>query len=165
MKNLLGIAILAFALSLCNLGDRLKDLGKEQNSNSQPGGQNSNQSNANVAEADEPPPPPTAPEETNQNSTGVPGTVSGGVLNAKAVSLPQPAYPASAKAVRASGVVMVQVIVDETGKVTTATAVSGHPLLRNAAVQAAYQARFTPTKLSGKPVKVSGTISYNFVLE
>jgi protein TonB len=162
MKNLIGIAILAFALSLCGLGDRLKDLGKKQDGN-QAGSENSNQSNANAAESNEPPPP--APEETNQNSTVVPGTVSGGKLNAKAVSLPQPSYPAAAKAARASGVVLVLVVVDETGKVTSATPVSGHPLLRNAAVQAAYQARFTPTKLSGKPVKVSGTISYNFVLE
>lgn len=157
MRNLLGVAILAFALSLCNLSERLKDLGKKQDSN-----QNSNQSNANTsAETEEPP----APVDSNQNSTAPPGTVSGGMLNDKAVSLPRPAYPPVAKAAGASGTVVVQVIVDETGKVTSATAVSGHPLLRQAAVQAAYQARFKPEKLNGKPVKVSGTISYNFTRE
>jgi len=41
--------------------------------------------------------------------------------------------------------------------------VSGHPLLRAAAVAAARGARFSPTKLSGQPVKVSGVITYNFV--
>jgi protein TonB len=69
-----------------------------------------------------------------------------------------------AKAAKASGAVVVQVLVDETGKVTSANAVSGHPLLRQSAVQAAYQARFKPTMLSGKPVKVTGTITYNFEL-
>jgi len=41
--------------------------------------------------------------------------------------------------------------------------VSGHPLLRGAAEQAARGARFSPTLLSGQPVKVSGVITYNFV--
>jgi TonB family protein len=92
-------------------------------------------------------------------------TVSGGVLNEKAISKPQPPYPAIAKAARASGTVTVRVTVDETGRVVSATAVSGHPLLHAAAVAAARQARFTPTLLSGEPVKVSGVLTYNFVLE
>lgn len=92
-------------------------------------------------------------------------TISGGVLNGKAVSKPQPPYPPAAKAARAQGVVTVQVTVDETGSVTAASAVSGHPLLRAAAVAAAKQAKFSPTVLSGKPVKVSGMLIYNFVLE
>jgi TonB family protein len=170
MKNLLVAAILALSLSLCNLGDRLKDLGKnEQNSNqsgnSQPNEQNSNQSNPDITGTDGTAPPPPQPGNSNGRTTGSGDMVSGGVLNAKATSLPKPAYPKVAKAAGASGTVMVQVIVDETGKVTSATAVSGHPLLRQSAVQAAYQARFTPTMLSGKPVKVSGMISYNFVPE
>lgn len=98
--------------------------------------------------------------DTNSNSRAK--TISGGVLNEKAISLPQPAYPAAARAVRASGSVTVQVLVDETGAVVSATALSGHPLLRAAAVQAARQARFAPTKLSGQPVKVNGVITYNF---
>lgn len=92
-------------------------------------------------------------------------TISGGVLNGKATSLPQPAYPAAARQVKASGTVVVQVVVDEKGNVVTAQAVSGHPLLRPAAVAAARQAKFTPTRLSGKPVKVSGVISYQFTAE
>jgi TonB family protein len=92
-------------------------------------------------------------------------TISGGVLNGKAISKPEPPYPAIAKAARASGTVTVQVTVDETGRVVSASAVSGHPLLHAAAVAAAKQARFTPTLLSGEPVKVSGVLTYNFVLE
>lgn len=92
-------------------------------------------------------------------------TISAGVLNGKAISKPQPPYPSIAKAARASGTVVVQVTVDETGGVTSARAVSGHPLLQQAAVAAAKQAKFTPTLLSGEPVKVSGVLTYTFVLE
>ncbi|MET0645114.1 MAG: TonB family protein [Pyrinomonadaceae bacterium] len=91
--------------------------------------------------------------------------VSGGVLNGKAVSKPQPAYPPIAKAAGASGVVTVQILVDEEGNVISASAVSGHPLLQQAAVAAARQAKFSPTQLSGQPVQVSGVITYNFVPE
>lgn len=91
--------------------------------------------------------------------------VSGGILNGKAVSKPDPAYPAIAKAAKASGTVIVQVTADENGDVISATAVSGHPLLRQAAVAAARQAKFTPTKLGGAPVKVTGLLTYNFVPE
>ena len=94
-----------------------------------------------------------------------PSTVSGGVLNGKATSLPKPIYPPAAKAVRASGSVSVQVLVGENGKVIDASAVSGHPLLRQAAVQAAKKAEFDPTMLSGKAVKVSGVLTFNFELE
>jgi len=88
--------------------------------------------------------------------------ISGGVLNGKAVSKPEPPYPAIAKAARASGTVTVQVTVDEEGRVTSARAVGGHPLLQHAAVAAARQARFNPTLLSGKPVKVTGVLTYDF---
>lgn len=89
--------------------------------------------------------------------------ISGGVINGKAVELPEPVYPAAAKAVAASGLVSVQVLIDEDGNVQSAEAVSGHPLLRSAAVDAARQAKFPPTLLSGIPVKVSGILKYNFV--
>jgi len=90
--------------------------------------------------------------------------VSGGVLNGTAISLPPPAYPEAAKRMRTSGVVIVDVILDETGKVVAATASSGPAILREAAVQAALKAKFSPTKLSGQPVKVSGIINYRFAL-
>jgi protein TonB len=84
------------------------------------------------------------------------------VLNGKAISLPKPEYPAEAKAAGADGVVVVEVTLDEQGNVTEAHAVSGHPLLQQVAVNAALQARFSPTLLSGEPVKVKGVIVYNF---
>ncbi|HYH86931.1 MAG TPA: cytochrome c oxidase assembly factor Coa1 family protein [Pyrinomonadaceae bacterium] len=110
-----------------------------------------------------PPPPPIARAAPTPSAVGK--TISGGVLNGKAISKPAPPYPAIAKAARASGTVTVQVLVDESGNVVSASPVSGHPLLQNAAVQAARQAKFPPTKLSGVAVKVSGVLTYNFVLE
>ena len=90
--------------------------------------------------------------------------ISGGVLNGTAISLPQPVYPEPAKRMRTGGVVAVEVVLDETGKVVSATATSGPTILRDAAVQAALKAKFSPTKLSGQPVKVSGVINYKFAL-
>ena len=103
--------------------------------------------------ADEAPPPKKAP----------PRTISGGVLNGKATSLPKPAYPPAARAVRAGGACTVQVTISESGGVISASAASCHPLLASAAVSAARGARFSPTLLSGQPVKVTGVITYNFV--
>lgn len=90
-------------------------------------------------------------------------TISGGVLNGKAMSLPKPRYPAAARAVRATGAVQVQVLIDEDGNVFLAQAVGGHPLLQSASVIAACDSKFSPTLLAGQPVKVSGIITYNFV--
>ena len=111
-----------------------------------------------VVIADEPPPPEAKP-------TPRAAPISGGVLNGKAISLPKPAYPPIARAARASGTVVVQVLIDENGNVVSAHAVSGHPLLQAAAVGAARSAKFSPTKLSGQPVKVTGVIQYNFVAQ
>jgi TonB family protein len=101
-------------------------------------------------------------ETPNPPPVGPRAPISGGVLNGKAVSLVKPSYPPIAKAAHASGTVTVQVLIDENGKVVSAHAVSGHPLLQSAAVAAARASRFTPTRLSGQPVKVSGVIIYNF---
>jgi TonB family protein len=89
--------------------------------------------------------------------------ISGGVLNGKASSLPAPEYPAAARAVNASGAVNIQVTINEQGDIVSATAVSGHPLLRQAAEQAARKAKFAPTSLQGVPVSVTGVLVYNFV--
>ncbi|MEQ1642882.1 MAG: energy transducer TonB, partial [Pyrinomonadaceae bacterium] len=85
-------------------------------------------------------------------------------INGRALTLPSPTYPAAARAVRAEGIVSVRVMVDEKGNVVSASAVSGHPLLRSAAEEAARQATFSQTELNGTPVRVSGILSYKFVL-
>lgn len=85
------------------------------------------------------------------------------VINGTAIKLPKPAYPPAARAVRASGTVRVLVTIDGEGNVISAEAVDGHPLLHVAALKAAQQAKFKQTLLAGKPVKVTGIITYNFV--
>jgi TonB family protein len=109
------------------------------------------------ADKDEPPPPPVKKVEPT-----VPKQISLGVINGKAELLPVPGYPATARAVGAQGQVTVEVTIDESGRVISAHASSGHPLLKGAAEDAARRAKFSPTYLSHIPVKVTGVIVYNF---
>ncbi|MCM3871792.1 MAG: TonB family protein [Pyrinomonadaceae bacterium] len=109
-------------------------------------------------------PPPVAPVTANPAPRPILKPVSGGVLNGMALSLPAPGYPETAKRMRVAGTVAIDVVIDENGKVISAVASSGPVTLREAAVQAALRARFSPTKLSGQPVKVSGVINYKFAL-
>jgi len=105
-----------------------------------------------------PEPPPIKKPEPPKNRP----PVSGGVVNGRATFLPKPNYPAPARAVGASGEVRVQVTIDESGRVISVSAISGHPLLRSEAERAARNAKFSPTTLTGAPVKVTGIILYNF---
>ncbi len=105
---------------------------------------------------DQPPPPPEPPKP--------PKVVSKGVITGLATYLPKPVYTEIAKRARAQGSVSVQVLIDETGRVISAKAMTGSPFLAPEAQKAAMQARFAPTLLSNQPVKVSGVITYNFVL-
>lgn len=138
--------------STANVGDELKMVTAEvRNAAANPNG-----GAANVV-LDEPPPPSPAARPLLK-------PISGGVLNGTAISLPPPGYPDTAKRMRIQGVVLVDVVIDENGKVISAQATSGPAILRDAAVQAALRARFSPTTLSGMPVKVSGVINYKFTL-
>lgn len=104
------------------------------------------------------PQPTPVPQPTTQ-------TVSSRVLVSKAVSLPQPPYPQIAKQAGVHGAVNVQILIDESGKVISAHAISGSAMLTRAAEDAARRARFTPTILNDQRVKVQGVIIYNFVLQ
>lgn len=119
-----------------------------------------------VTNIDAPEAPPVliapAPEQEQQVSSSGRPVKSVGALDSQATNLPQPSYPPLAKAAKASGKVVVEVEVDEYGKVLWAAARSGHPLLHAAAVAAARQAEFKPTLEYGKPIRVKGTIIYNF---
>ena len=84
------------------------------------------------------------------------------VKNGKMLSMSTPSYPKKAREAGASGTVYVRVVIDEEAKVITACAVSGNALLARAAEQAAYGARFTPTIVNDKPVKISGVLTYYF---
>jgi hypothetical protein len=101
----------------------------------------------------------TNPQPTSgqQPQKGLP--INGGMLNSKAIYLPMP----EALSGDATGLVLVAVMIDEQGSVIEARAISGPQSLHAAAVNAARLARFTPTLMMGEPVRVSGTLSYNFV--
>ena len=105
---------------------------------------------------DQPPPLPDPPKPPRVKSMGV--------ITGLATYLPKPVYTEIAKRARAQGSVSVQVLIDESGRVISAKALSGSPFLTVEAQKAAMQARFNPTLLSNQPVKVSGVITYNFVL-
>jgi TonB family protein len=98
-------------------------------------------------------PPYYKPDTNSSNDNPVPA---GESLNDKAVELPPPSYPPAAKAVKAAGTVVVEVTVNARGEVTTANAISGHPLLRAAAVAAARKAKFKPNAAT------QGTLTYTF---
>jgi protein TonB len=85
-------------------------------------------------------------------------------LNSRAKSLPVPAYPQTAQHMRVVGTVVVEVLVDESGRVVEARAASGHALLREAAVEAAKRARFAPTLVGGQPARMTGFLNYTFSL-
>ncbi len=109
------------------------------------------------------PAPSTSQKPTQQQDPTPKKPLSGGVLNGKALILPKPVYPQAAKSFRLTGTVVVEVLIDESGKVISARSLSGPPQLTAAAVQAARLAKFSPTKLSGQPVQVIGTITYSFL--
>jgi TonB family protein len=88
----------------------------------------------------------------------------GGILYGLALKKVSPTYPPLARAAKASGPVQVDVIIDENGNVIEASAYSGHPLLREAAVEAAKKWVFKPTEVSAKPVRVKGRLTFNFTL-
>ena len=108
------------------------------------------------------PPPGVSVDEAEGPSTDI---VSGGVLNARATNKPAPEYPVNGRASGAAGTVVVQIVVDERGAVTSAHAVSGHSMLLAPSERAAMRAKFRPTTICGRPVKVSGVITYNYVLQ
>ena len=108
-------------------------------------------------------PTPQSSPRTTPSPPTTPQNVNVGVMNSRAVNLVKPAYPQSAKQMNASGQVVVQITVDEDGNVTSARAVSGHPLLRASAENAARQSRFNPVRIGDRTVSATGLVVYNFI--
>jgi TonB family protein len=107
-----------------------------------------------------PPSPPVVEEKKPAPHTTL--GLSKGVLAGKATRRVEPPYPSIARQLGVEGAVVVEVNVSENGEVLSVHAISGHPTLRSAAETAARQWRFSPTLLSDVPVKVVGTITFNF---
>ncbi len=105
-----------------------------------------------------PPPPPPKAEPVR------PIRVGGDLQAAKLVFKVDPEYPRLARQARVEGLVIMQVTVDEQGKVTNVQVLRGHPLLVNAAVNAVKQWRYKPTYLNGHAVPVIATVTVTFAL-
>ena len=86
----------------------------------------------------------------------------GGVLNGKLVSIDLPVCPPKAQEKQIEGTVRVQVLLNGDGEVIFAHPLSGPEELWAASIKAAVTARFSPTKLSGKPMKVAGLLLVNW---
>ena len=107
---------------------------------------------------EETPPAPPAPPQGLQR----PQKVSEGVLEGSVITRVKPVYPASARSMNAFGKVEVRIIISETGRVIEATAISGHPALLNAVLEAARKWVYKPTILNGIPVKVESVLTFIF---
>lgn len=116
---------------------------------------------------EDPPPPPapkSGPKSAPATSTAENQSLSGGVLRGAAVIKVQPIYPRNARRFNASGPVEVQITISTTGSVTNAKAISGHPLLRTAAVEAARQWVFKPSTINGAPVETQFVLTFEFTV-
>lgn len=86
-----------------------------------------------------------------------------GVVNKKALSLPKPQIAnLSHFRINEEQIVAVQIVIDESGKVTDANAIFGHALLRQGCEFAARQAKFSPTLINGPSIKIKALLIYKF---
>ncbi|MBS1794311.1 MAG: tetratricopeptide repeat protein [Acidobacteria bacterium] len=85
-----------------------------------------------------------------------------GAMNRFATRLAMPVYPPFEKQRATEGLVTVEVVLDEEGKVLSAKATSGPKGLRNAAEDAARRSKFRPVIVGDKAIKATGFINYNF---
>jgi protein TonB len=75
-----------------------------------------------------------------------------------------PPYPTIAKAARVSGVVELECVVGVDGRIQEVKVKSGNPLLIHAAVDAAWQWVYAPSKLNGDPVEIITNLTFTFKL-
>src|SRR5262249_10269531 len=107
----------------------------------------------------------TAPDSSSDAPRPTKINVSGGVLQEQAIKKVQRAYPADARAARVSGVIKVELLISEEGRVIEATAIDGPEQLREAALEAARQWVFKPVTLSGQAVRMAGVLPFKFTLK
>ncbi|RPH76352.1 MAG: energy transducer TonB [Nitrospiraceae bacterium] len=105
-----------------------------------------------------PPPPPPRPKKVE------PLRVGGNVQESRLIRKVEPVYPELAKRARVSGIVMLEVNVDEEGSVANVRVIRGHPLLDQSAIDAVKQWKYSPTLLNGEPVPVIATVTVIFNL-
>jgi len=107
-------------------------------------------------------PPTVKPDAAKPAETPV--SVSSGVQSAKLIKQVLPVYPQPARQLRISGTVHLLGIIARDGTIQKLQVQSGHPLLRQAAVEAVSQWIYRPTILNGQPVEVEAPIDVIFNL-
>ena len=122
---------------------------------------------ANPAQPSSPaqPPAPPAKPASIQEKSEKPGKEKQEIKKGGLIEAPKPIYPPEAREKKVEGEVTVSIVIGEEGTVISARPTSGPELLQGAAKDAALKARFHPTVVNGKPAKVSGAMTYNFVLD
>jgi periplasmic protein TonB len=90
--------------------------------------------------------------------------VSSGVAEGMLIHQVKPQYPAAAKLARVEGRVLLQAVIGKDGAIENLHAISGHPLLVSAAIDAVKQWRYKPYFLNGEPMEVETQIVVNFLL-
>jgi protein TonB len=93
-----------------------------------------------------------------------PRPVSSGVMAGMLVHKVIPTYPAIGRAVRAQGTVQLQATISRDGTIENLRAVSGPPMLQQAAIDAVKQWRYRPYLLNGEPVEVETTVNVDFTM-
>lgn len=144
-----------------------------------------------IIREDETPPPSAGAGVVGGVPGGVPGGqmggVIGGIISSTPVAVPkvatpqrirvsqgvteglllrkvQPAYPPLARSARIQGQVVLQAVIGKDGTIQNLRAISGHPMLTPAAIDAVKQWRYKPYFLNGEPVEVDTQITVNFTL-
>lgn len=113
---------------------------------------------------DQPPASPATPA-SMQEKADKPSNKKQDVKKGGLIEAPRPIYPPEAREKKVEGQVTVSIVIGEEGTVISARPTSGPELLQGAAKDAALKARFHPTVVNGKPAKVSGAMTYDFVLD
>src|SRR5256886_1822663 len=88
--------------------------------------------------------------------------IGGQVQPARLLKSVQPVYPQMARSSHAAGDVTVDALIDADGNVTNWKAVSGPPILRQAAIDAIKQWKYDPARLDGRPVAIHLTLTVRF---
>lgn len=108
--------------------------------------------------------PPDPPKPQLRPADKAPLRLTSTVLQGKVIERVVPVYPQLARTIRLHGDVSTEVIISPEGRVESVRVVSGHPMLVQAAIDAARRWRFEPTILNGVPVRVTGVITFVFKL-
>jgi protein TonB len=103
-----------------------------------------------------PPPPPVSHD---------PVRIGGQVQAPALLKRVEPIYPAIAQMAAIDGIVILDAIVDEHGRIQSLKVLRGHPLLAKAATEAVQQWEYEPLKLNGTPTAFELTVSLWFHVE